>query len=58
MDNPEYLEITKRTRILKHEEIISMSISESVLQRRKELIQLFLETEEYTHNILVDQKKI
>jgi len=47
MQNPEYLEITKRTRILKPEEIVRMSYGPEVHDRRKEIIAMFPETGVY-----------
>jgi len=55
MNNPEHLEITKITRILKPEEIVRMSLSPVVHDRRKELIRMFPETR--TYEVPLEQRR-
>lgn len=55
--NLKYLEITKQTRILKPKEIKVMSMDDSVLKKRKELMDMFSRTESAAYNIPVDHKQ-
>jgi len=57
MANPEYNELTKRTRILKPQEIVNMSLSTIVHVKRKELIKMFPETYFGIHDVTEEQRK-
>lgn len=57
LDNPDYLEISKRTRILKPKEISNMVMQESVIRNRRELILMFPETEASAYHTPVNPKQ-
>lgn len=57
VDNPEYLEITKRTRLLKPKEIKAMSMDDSVLKKGKELMDMFPQSKSAAYEIPIGHKQ-
>ena len=59
VDNPEYLELTKRTRKLEPKEILNMELRPDIHEKGKELIRMFMESAPapQAYNIPIEERK-